>query len=286
MEKDVPTGASDAGDRIERRGCPADAGRGGPAMKLVMATDVGRLRERNEDAVAGDAEQGWALVADGMGGHQGGDVASAIVAREVKARIDRMMADHADDQALVAGLVTAVREAGHAVFARSENDLALRGMGSTLVVACLRGERLLVAHVGDSRAYCLHGRELRRLTSDHSLLQELLDGGMISPAEARRAPGRGILTRSLGVDFEVEVDVGWHAVGPGDLVLLCSDGLTEMVDDPDLAEILYSQNGDLDALAARLIGRANENGGRDNVSVVLLTATPSDADLRARNSCA
>ncbi len=241
---------------------------GGP-VRLAMVSDVGRVRARNEDAIDGCAESGWALVADGMGGHRGGDVASAIVVREVRAEVSAALAGGGAgvDRA---GLVSqAIRRANRAIFSESNRDLKLYGMGSTAVLACFAGSTLIVGHVGDSRAYLFRNRVLKRLTVDHSLLQELLDGGMISPAEASRAPGRGVLTRSLGVDPDVAVEVASLPLQPGDLVLLCSDGLTEMLSDEELSKELGDGDGDLEGLAARLVDRANRSGGRDNVSVVL-----------------
>jgi len=241
---------------------------GGP-IRLAMVSDVGRVRARNEDAVDGSAELGWALVADGMGGHRGGDVASALVVREVSAEMNAALAGTGAGPDRARLVSQAIRRANRAIFSESNRNLKLYGMGSTAVLACFAGSTLVVGHVGDSRAYLFRNRVLKRLTVDHSLLQELLDGGMISAAEASRAPGRGVLTRSLGVDPDVAVDVASLPLRPGDVVLLCSDGLTEMVSDEVLARELGDGDGDLEGLAARLIDRANLNGGRDNVSVVL-----------------
>ncbi len=239
-------------------------------LRIAMATDVGRVRSRNEDSVASDTSSGWALVADGMGGHRGGDVASAIVARTAGAclagppekpwtgdRIERRVRD-------------VIREANRAIYEQSNANLKLYGMGSTAVLAQTWNGLVTVGHVGDSRAYRLRGGRLERLTVDHSLLQELLDGGMISAAEARRAPGRGVLTRSLGVDPDVEVDVVTVEFAKDDCLLLCSDGLTEMLDDDQILAELTAADGDLAQATARLIDAANGGGGRDNVSVVLM----------------
>ena len=235
-----------------------------------MASDIGRVRARNEDSVDGDAATGWAVVADGMGGHRGGDVASAIVVREVRRRLHQANCATLSDDDRAAAIAAAVGEANRAIIKASSDDLRLHGMGSTVVLACFSKSVLTVGHVGDSRAYLFRYGELHRMTVDHSLLQELVDGGMISAAEARRAPGRGVLTRSLGVDPKVEAAVSSFAVEPGDLLLLCSDGLTEMVSDSELREELSRGGGDLSELTARLIACANRNGGRDNVSVVLV----------------
>ena len=167
-------------------------------------------------------------------------------------------------------LADAIGEANRAIIKASNEDLRLHGMGSTVVLASFAGSVLTIGHVGDSRAYLFRRGALERMTVDHSLLQELVDGGMISAAEARRAPGRGVLTRSLGVDPKVEAVVASFPVAPGDLLLLCSDGLTEMVPDAELCEELSRGDDDLGEMTARLIECANRNGGRDNVSVVLV----------------
>lgn len=240
------------------------------ALRIAMASDVGRVRARNEDSVASDPALGWALVADGMGGHRGGDVASSIVAREVTAALAAAISPEAAPESRQQCVEAAIQRANRAIFDQSNANLKLYGMGSTAVLAQVWGECVTVGHVGDSRAYLFRAGELRQLTVDHSLLQELLDGGMISAAEAKRAPGRGVLTRSLGVDPEVEVDVETHDFRPGDVILLCSDGLTEMVSDEQIRSVIDSADGDLAKVAARLVDAANGNGGRDNVSVVLM----------------
>lgn len=240
------------------------------ALRIAMASDVGRVRARNEDSVASDPALGWALVADGMGGHRGGDVASSIVAREVTTALAAANPPDGSSEAQQQRVEAAIQRANRAIFDQSNANLKLYGMGSTAVLAQVWGERVTVGHVGDSRAYLFRAGELRQLTVDHSLLQELLDGGMISAAEAKRAPGRGVLTRSLGVDPEVEVDVETHDFHPGDVILLCSDGLTEMVSDEQIRSVIDSADGDLAKVAARLVDAANGHGGRDNVSVVLM----------------
>ena len=242
----------------------------GSAKRMAMASDIGRVRGRNEDSVAGDVDAGWAVVADGMGGHRGGDVASAIVVREVTRCLAQTIGKTAGDRDRAAAIADAIGEANRAIIKASNEDLRLHGMGSTVVLASFAGSVLTIGHVGDSRAYLFRRGALERMTVDHSLLQELVDGGMISAAEARRAPGRGVLTRSLGVDPKVEAVVASFPVAPGDLLLLCSDGLTEMVPDAELCEELSRGDDDLGEMTARLIECANRNGGRDNVSVVLV----------------
>ena len=235
-----------------------------------MASDVGRVRTRNEDKVDSDAEAGWAVVADGMGGHRGGDVASAIVVREVRRFLHAAIDRDSTDARRASAIADAIGAANRAVIQAAGEDPRLQGMGSTVVLAGFSDSVLTIGHVGDSRAYIFRYGELHCLTVDHSLLQELVDGGMISAAEARRAPGRGVLTRSLGVDPKVDADIGSCAVEHGDLLMLCSDGLTEMVPESELCDELSRAGDDLAEVTARLIASANRNGGRDNVSVVLV----------------
>ncbi|MCB1888640.1 MAG: Stp1/IreP family PP2C-type Ser/Thr phosphatase [Rhodocyclaceae bacterium] len=239
-------------------------------LRIAMATDVGQVRTRNEDAVASDTSGGWALVADGMGGHRGGDVASAIVARVAGECLTGPPAETLDGEQIERRVRDVIRKANRAIFDQSNDNLKLYGMGSTAVLAQAWGKLVTIGHVGDSRAYRLRGGRLERLTVDHSLLQELLDGGMISAAEARRAPGRGVLTRSLGVDPDVDVDVVTVEFAAGDSLLLCSDGLTEMLEDDAILAEIEAADGDLPRATARLIDAANGGGGRDNVSVVLM----------------
>ena len=245
-------------------------GGGVTRVRIAMATDVGRVRTRNEDSVASESAIGWALVADGMGGHRGGDVASSIVARTAGDCLSRPWSGPLSAEAVEARISDAIRESNRAIYDQSNANFKLYGMGSTAVVAQAWDGKVSVGHVGDSRAYLLRAAALSRLTVDHSLLQELLDGGMITAAEAKRAPGRGVLTRSLGVDPDVDVDVCTVAFEQGDCLLLCSDGLTEMLDDSEILALLDGADDDLSMATARLVDAANQGGGRDNVSVVLM----------------
>jgi len=247
----------------------APDGRG--AVSIVTRTDVGKLRSRNEDAVAVSEANGWLVLADGMGGYRGGDVAARIVVKEVSAAFEQAATEMTGRARSIEGvLCEAVRAANRAILREACWRPSLAGMGSTVVAGAIDGAELVIAHVGDSRAYCFVDGELEQLTRDHSLLQERIDEGMISAAEAHTAPGRNLLTRALGVDPEVDVACTRHPLVKGGLYLLCSDGLTDMVDDSDIALTLESVGVNLSLAADCLVQLANDRGGRDNVTVALL----------------
>jgi protein phosphatase len=233
------------------------------------ATDVGRVRDGNEDAYLVDDAMGLMAVADGMGGHRAGEVASATALESLRA-------------AITSGrpLRESIEDANNAVFSKSLTDTSLRGMGTTLTAATLvAGGTLLVGHVGDSRAYLLHDGELRQVTNDHSLVEELVREGRLTADEAAVHPQRSIITRALGVDASVEVDVYPIELAPGDRFLLCSDGLTGMVQPDDIAATLRREDDPARAAAA-LVDAANQAGGEDNITVVVVAVT-DEAPVRA-----
>src|SRR3954451_15565797 len=239
-------------------------------MRLVTgaATDVGRVREGNEDAYLVDDAMGLVAVAAGRGGHRGGEVASATALEALRAAIGggRPLRESMED-------------ANDAVFAKSLTDTELRGMGTTLTAATLvTGGTVLVGHVGDSRAYLLHDGELRQVTVDHSLVEELVREGRLTADEAAVHPQRSIITRALGVDASVEVDVYPVELVPGDRLLLCSDGLTGMVAPDDIAAALRRESDPARA-ASQLVDAANASGGEDNIPVVVVAVT-DEAPLR------
>lgn len=250
-------------------------------VAFAALSDRGQLRENNEDAVRVQPDAALAVLADGMGGYSAGEVASGMAIALIGAEMARWTGRPGahgpapDDAALLAAVravAQAVDNANLTIWSAAQVNAEYHQMGTTVVVAQFLPERLVLAHVGDSRAYRLRGPEFRQLTRDHSLLQEQLDAGLISAEEAALSPQRNLLTRALGVMATVEVEVHVHAVAPGDLYLLCSDGLTDMLDDADLAELLAAP-GSLEQKATALVAAANAQGGRDNISVIL--ATPS-----------
>jgi protein phosphatase len=237
---------------------------------------VGRLRLRNEDAIAWDPRLGLAMVADGMGGSRGGDIAAATALRSIREDLRRALGDgerqggDPSPEARAALVVELLRRANRMVRQSASEDERLKGMGTTLVLALLGSNFLTVAHVGDSRAYCLRGRSLERLTEDHSMVQEMVDRGQMDRQQAARSRHRNVITRALGIGAEVTVDVAHHEVQSGDIYMLCSDGLTNMVSDADIAATLAGHAHSLETAAHNAVNLANARGGRDNVSVVLM----------------
>jgi protein phosphatase len=241
-------------------------------VKLLAgwATDVGRVREGNEDAVRVDERLHLFAVADGMGGHRAGEVASATALEALRA-------------AVAAGrpISEAIESANSAVFSKAHDDENLRGMGTTLTAAVLTdGDSIVIGHVGDSRAYRLHDDELEQITEDHSLVEELVREGRLTPEQAVVHPQRSIITRALGVDEQVQVDVYPLELAPGDRVLICSDGLTTMVRPADIARILRRER-DPRRAAEMLVDAANAAGGEDNVSAVVVEAASDDPPVEA-----
>lgn len=239
----------------------------GVRVTAASATDVGRVREANEDALwTGDSVF---AVADGMGGHAAGEVASAT-ALEPVAGLDGKV--FPDARAARDALATAVSKANAAVVEKAEGDPAFAGMGTTLTAAMFEGKRLHVAHVGDSRAYLLRNGELSQLTTDHTLVQHLIDEGELTPEEAAEHPHRSVITRAIGVGEEVEVDSLTIHLAPDDQLLLCSDGLTGVVGDADIARWLLRED-EHEAAVRKLVDAANAAGGPDNITIVLLRFT-------------
>jgi protein phosphatase len=233
-------------------------------VRVGAATDIGKARERNEDAYL--VEHPVFAVADGMGGHRGGREASKL-AMEVLAE---MKEGTGEDR-----LAEQIRQAGRTVFERSHEDHALAGMGTTTTAVMVEGTELHLAHVGDSRAYLLRDGSLRLLTHDHTLVQRMVNEGRLTEAEAQVHPQRSVLTRALGIDEDVQVDEGRIEVQEGDRLVLCTDGLTSMISSEQTEEILKTSPDPQDA-ADRLVEAANGAGGLDNITVVVVDFEPGD----------
>jgi len=239
-------------------------------MKIIAAaaTDIGQVREGNEDSFL--VHDPLFAVADGMGGHVGGEVASTLALETMEKLFDHGAADLGD---LVQG-------ANRAVFERSLLDRTVTGMGTTLTAALVEGDRVRLGHVGDSRAYLFRDGQLNLLTEDHTLVHRMVVSGEITEEEAGTHPHRSILTRALGVEMTIDVDDGELSVLAGDRLLLCTDGLTGMITDGRIREILGAAPDPADA-AKRLVRAANRAGGVDNITVVLLDFAPDDSALSA-----
>lgn len=240
-------------------------------------TDTGRVREHNEDAIGCDEEIGLFVLADGMGGYNAGEVASGIAVRTIVSMMREAYASYpleGTDQHT--GLMRpsimlrdAVQRANKIIHQTSKSQAQCNGMGTTVVAALFYDDRIVTAHVGDSRLYRVRNGQLEQLTADHSLLQELVDRGIYTRAEAERATSKNFVTRALGVEATVEVDVREHRALPTDRYLMCSDGLSDMVDDREILHYASQYAVDLRGLGQSLVMRANDNGGRDNISVLL-----------------
>jgi serine/threonine protein phosphatase PrpC len=236
-------------------------------LSTFAGTDVGRTRSGNEDSYF--CGRTVFAVADGLGGHQGGEVASAAAVEPLADLDGRDFATPAEAAEALAG---AIAEANSAILERAAADPSLWGMGTTVTAAAVAGDLLQLAHVGDSRAYLLRDGTLDQRTTDHTVVGELVRRGRLTPAQAAIHPERSILTRAVGLDPRIPVDAPDPIdLQPGDQVLLCSDGLTEAVRDPQITEIL-STNPDGNAACTALIDAANNAGGPDNITVVLLRA--------------
>jgi serine/threonine protein phosphatase PrpC len=248
------------------------------ALEMAVRTDPGKIRGHNEDAVFANPALGIAILADGMGGYNAGEVASSMTTTLLSAELEEAFAvrpPHEIDRD--SGLAFAhrclldkVAVANAAIFTTAQSQPQYAGMGTTLVAAVFYDNQLTVAHIGDSRLYRLRGDLFCSITRDHSLLQEQIDCGFISVDEARFSQNKNLVLRALGVDPEVDTEINDYPVQPGDIYLLCSDGLNDMVEDEEIQHALQSRCANLDLAATQLIQLANDNGGADNVSVILV----------------
>lgn len=237
-------------------------------------TDPGLTRPNNEDSFLLDENCGVAVLADGMGGYSAGEVASSMATTSITAELTRFLSHNkplhpADD--LCRLLARSVDKANQEILQAAAGNLNYKSMGTTVVVGVFQDDQLYLTHVGDSRCYRLRGGALVQITKDHSMLQEQVDAGLITRAHAAHAPGRNLLTRALGVEARLPLEVKIHPVEAGDLYLMCSDGLTDMVDEASMASLM-SEATDLAHRASALIHLANAKGGRDNVTVILIQA--------------
>ena len=246
-------------------------------LRVVGLTDTGKVREHNEDTIAGDADSGLLVLADGMGGYKAGEVASGLAVKTIVS----MVREHMQRENLRAGdsatglsrtsiiLRDAIHRANKIIYQTAHTQAQCEGMGTTVVAALFFDNKVTIAHVGDSRLYRAQGGKFERITMDHSLLQELVDRGLYSAEEAQRAANKNYVTRALGVEPNVEVEIREIPVQKGELYMLCSDGLSDMVEDEDIHLTISTFSANLDNVARQLIQLANDNGGRDNISVLM-----------------
>ncbi|GMR00765.1 MAG: Stp1/IreP family PP2C-type Ser/Thr phosphatase [Gammaproteobacteria bacterium] len=259
--------------------------------KLLLhgKTDVGSVRDHNEDAIGCDENIGLAVLADGMGGHRGGEMASAItvntVLETVTEKIKKIKSGDTDKKTGYSVESLAVHEAvtlaNKNVHDSSEANAQYRGMGTTVVVVLFYDNRFTVAHVGDSRLYRLRDFELELITRDHSLMQELIDRGFYTPEQARNSLNKNLVTRAIGIDESVQVDIQEDIAMVNDIYLLCSDGVTDMIEDNLIKSTMLDNENDLEKAASEIIRLANEHGGKDNISALLIKPIKS---FPAKNS--
>lgn len=252
-------------------------------LEIVRLTDVGLLRDHNEDTIASDETIGLVLLADGMGGYKAGEVASEIailsMTGELKDTVDNQRPGRVDlalgKQAEAQLIINAVKNANEVIYSVSQTQPHCAGMGTTLVVGLFTNNKVLVGHIGDSRMYRLRMGELSLLTRDHSVLQEQIRLGLITVEQARKSAHKNLVTRALGVDESVELELNEYDVAVDDLYLVCSDGLTDLVEDEAIESTLNLASSDLESAAKTLVKMANDNGGSDNISVILVRVNAS-----------
>ncbi|TSE33670.1 PP2C family protein-serine/threonine phosphatase [Tepidimonas charontis] len=241
-------------------------------LLFACATDVGRVRPNNEDAVLIDPELGLAVLADGMGGYQAGEIASRLCCRVVHEQVQHALVNTplGEEEAL---LRAAIQAANARIYTDALLQPSHRGMATTVVVALARAGRLAFAYVGDSRLYRLRQGQLVQLSHDHTLVQEHVDAGLLPAAEARLSRYRNLVTRAVGIDLTLLPDSATQLLQPGDTYLLCSDGLHDMLSDGEITHLLCHQAGP-SQVADALVAAANAAGGRDNIAVALIHCAP------------
>lgn len=262
-------------------------------LEIANVSDVGRRRPHNEDSTGSDVDLGLVVLADGMGGYKAGEVASAIavltVMEDVRDRLKTLQGDEPDPDTGYSPQSLLIREAiikaNEGIFNTARQEADCQGMGTTIVVGLFHGDRLTVAHVGDSRMYRLRGDALEQITTDHSLIQELIARGISTPEEAATTTPKNLVTRALGIESTVEIDILEEQALPGDIYLLCSDGLSDMVDDEEIRLTLRKYSANLVESARELVRLANENGGRDNISVILVRKPERPAGFNGIYQC-
>jgi serine/threonine protein phosphatase PrpC len=247
--------------------------------EICTQTDPGLTRDNNEDALTFDAATKLCILADGMGGYNAGEIASGMAVAFIRSELGRWLSQagkHANSREVRRAMEICVENANHSIFNAANSNPQYSGMGTTLVVGVFQGTRLMLGHIGDSRCYRWRAGQFQQITKDHSLLQEQIDAGLITPEQALTSVNKNLVTRALGVEDSVLLEVNEHRVELGDIYLMCSDGLSDMVSDQAIAAILSGAKP-LEQTARLLVAAANEGGGRDNISVLLVRAKEASA---------
>ena len=252
-------------------------------LEFFGITDVGKKRSHNEDTIGSDVELGIAVLADGMGGYNAGEVASAIavnhIMEELRDGLKRIKTGEVDDETGYSKesvlVKSAIEKANGIIYQTAQSQPQCHGMGTTVVTAAFYDDRMTVAHVGDSRMYRLRDNHYEQVTTDHSLLQELVEKGFYTPEEAKKSLNKNLVTRAMGIEMTVVPDIQEEVVKPGDTYLICSDGLSDLVDDEEMHAILRKHEDSLEQAARALVQKANDYGGKDNISVILARSLKS-----------
>ncbi|MGN1080655.1 MAG: Stp1/IreP family PP2C-type Ser/Thr phosphatase [Acutalibacteraceae bacterium] len=240
-------------------------------MRIVSKSDIGRMRRTNQDAYAAGELTGniaWAVVCDGMGGANGGNIASQTAVKVISEKITNNLVGGMNSSAIKSLLNTAIYTANLNVFDMAKSVETLSGMGTTVVAAIICDDVLHIAHAGDSRAYIISGDTIKQITKDHSIVQHMVELGQITSEEAKVHPKKNVITRALGVEETIQVDYTEIPFNDGDIIMLCTDGLSNFIDSKQVMEILNSSN--FYEFSDRLVDTANKNGGGDNITVVVI----------------
>ncbi|MEZ7830082.1 MAG: Stp1/IreP family PP2C-type Ser/Thr phosphatase [Gammaproteobacteria bacterium] len=243
-------------------------------LRIAGYTHAGMRREYNQDHIGFDQELGIAVLADGMGGHKAGEIAAHMTVKFVLEKLQKFVLQKTSvsitGSQLLEFVSTTISSSNAEIFRTQQEQEAYKGMGTTIVATLVIGSHIYVGHVGDSRLYLYRNRKVKRLTKDHSVVQDLIDRGFYTEREAREANVGHVVTRAMGTKSAVDVDTAEVPRLPYDLLMLCSDGLTDMISDWQIAETIAENITDLDLAAKKLIALANQNGGKDNISVILM----------------
>ncbi|WP_040980022.1 Stp1/IreP family PP2C-type Ser/Thr phosphatase [Oceanobacillus jeddahense] len=248
-------------------------------MKGLFLTHCGQVRNHNEDAggiFKNKSYQPIAIIADGMGGHQAGDVASMLAVENIKNRWEETERVENPDE-IEQWFQKIIRETNEQIFQKSQENKQLEGMGTTLVAAVIIGNSLIIAHIGDSRLYIARGDQIEQLTEDHSFVNELVKRGEITEGDAEVHPYKNYIIRALGTDADVDTDVKTLTWETGDRLLLCSDGLSDKLSQTELAQLITAEK-EMDEIGQQLIDLANHRGGEDNISLILIAHDGSDSE--------
>ena len=241
-------------------------------INVFSKTDIGRVRKVNQDAVKTEVisdNLAWSVVCDGMGGQAGGDIASNIAVIMISKFLSDNLSEVKTSDEIKSVIYEAVSSANQAIYLKSEKDKNLKNMGTTVIVCVVSMNKLYVAHMGDSRAYLISDDEITQITTDHSMVQEMLDNGKLTIEEARNHPQKNIITRALGVNPEIKLEYNTLDIKKGNIILSCTDGLTNTVEEQDIYNICKKCNNKEEAVG-KLISKGNKNGGNDNITVSLI----------------